>query len=169
MKYVLILAFAFSFITPVNAQESINSSITTYYLIRHAEKDRSDKNERNPKLKEQGIERAEKWSNVFEHINFDAVYSTNYNRTIATATPTAKAKALEITLYDPTNLYSEEFAEATFGKTVLIVGHSNTTPAFANAILGKEKYADMDDRDNGSLFIVTIYEDHKIDQVLKIN
>ena len=169
MKYFLIVAFALSFIIPVNAQEQTKSSTTTYYLIRHAEKDRSDKTNKDPNLKEEGNKRAENWSKVFENVDFDAVYSTEYNRTTQTAQPTAKMQELEIQSYDPRNLYSEEFAKATFGKTVLVVGHSNTTPAFVNAILGEKKYENMDDHDNGSLYIVTISEGNKIDQVLKIN
>ena len=169
MKYFLILAFALSFIIPVNAQEQVKSATTTYYLIRHSEKDRSDKTNKNPNLKKEGKARAENWSKVFESVDFDAIYSTNYNRTIETATPTAKSKELEISFYDPRDLYSEEFAKATFGKTVLVVGHSNTTPVFVNAILGEKKYENMDDHDNGSLYIVTVSEGNKIDQVLKIN
>lgn len=168
MKFLLIFAFALSFIAPINAQKPTTSETTTYYLIRHAEKDRSDKTNRNPNLNEDGLKRAENWSKVFEHINFDAVYSTNYNRTIQTAEPTAKEKNLEVQFYDPRQLYSKEFADATQGKTVLVVGHSNTTPAFVNAILGEKKYDDIDDNDNSCLFIVTITGDNKIDQILKI-
>ena len=40
------------------------------------------------------------------------------------------------------------------GKTVLIVGHSNTTPAFVNKILGTEKFTSLEDDDYNSLFIV---------------
>ncbi|WCO00490.1 phosphoglycerate mutase family protein [Psychroserpens ponticola] len=169
MKYFLILAFALSFIIPVKAQEQTKPSTTTYYLIRHAEKDRSDTTNKNPNLNDAGTKRAENWSKVFEHIDFDAVYSTKYYRTYETANPTAKTKGLEIQFYDPRQLYSEEFAEETYGKTVLVVGHSNTTPAFVNAILGEKKYENINDNDNSYLFIVTISEGHKIDQVLKIN
>jgi broad specificity phosphatase PhoE len=168
MKYFLIIAFALSFVFPITAQEETNST-TTYYLIRHAEKDRSDESDHDPNLKEAGLQRAENWSKVFENVDFDAIYSTDYNRTQQTAEPTAKLQELEIQSYDPRNLFSEEFAETTNGKTVLIVGHSNTTPAFVNAILGEEKYENMDDHNNGSLYIITISEGNKIDQVLNIN
>lgn len=86
-----------------------------------------------------------------------------------TASPTARDKELEIQLYDPSDLYSEEFITATQGKTVLVVGHSNTTPALVNAIIGENKYADMDDGDNGSMFIVTLIGDQSSVQVLKLN
>ncbi len=135
---------------------------TTYYLIRHAEKDRSDSLNRNPNLTEAGLKRAENWAKYFSNIELDDVYSTNYNRTIQTAKPTATSKNLEIKTYNPRNLYDSIFQAETKGKTVLVVGHSNTTPALANRILAvnngvdeKPIYKNMDDRDNASLYILT--------------
>ena len=106
---------------------SFAQEVSAYYLVRHAEKDRSDKTNSNPKLTEEGKQRAAKWSTVFRDVAFDAVYSTNYLRTTARAQPTATAQGLEIQFYNPSELYSKEFQQATMGKTVLVVGHSNTT------------------------------------------
>jgi 2,3-bisphosphoglycerate-dependent phosphoglycerate mutase len=36
------------------------------------------------------------------------------------------------------------------------VGHSNTTPAFVNAVLGEHTYEDIDDNENGMLYIVKV-------------
>ena len=139
-----------------------DTETTIYYLIRHAEKDRSDSLNRNPNLTEAGLNRAENWAKYFSNIKLDDVYSTNYNRTIQTAQPTAKSKNLVIKSYNPRNLFDSIFQAETKGKTVLVVGHSNTTPALANRILavngaGSQKsiYKDMDDRDNASLYILT--------------
>ncbi|TMM31279.1 histidine phosphatase family protein [Polaribacter aestuariivivens] len=162
-KFLFLFVFAFGLLSSCNSQET-----TTYYLIRHAEKDRTDKTNRNPELNEDGLKRAQNWVNYFENINLDAVYSTNYNRTIQTATPTATSKGLQVLKYDPRNMYSDDFAEETKGKTVLIVGHSNTTPAFANKILDENKYEDLFDNDNSSLFIVTIKGDEIKSEVKKI-
>ena len=142
---------------------------TTYYLIRHAEKDRTDKTNKNPNLNEKGLERAKKWAEYFKDINLDAVYSTKYNRTIQTATPTSKSKNLEIIIYNPRKMYDSIFQLKTKGKTVLVVGHSNTTPVFTNKILGKEKYEWMKDNDNFSLYIVTIKDDTKTSEIEKVN
>ncbi|WP_430467923.1 histidine phosphatase family protein [Winogradskyella ouciana] len=142
---------------------------TTYYLIRHAEKDTSDKEDKDPHLSEAGKTRADKWAKHFEGIALDAVYSTNYNRTKETATPTAKSKNLELTFYDPRNMDAKEFMAQTEGKTVLIVGHSNTTPMFTNAILGEKKYEMMQEDDNASLYKVTVTEGSKTSELLKID
>jgi len=157
MKHLFIICFVLLLTLPSGAQDSQNTSeTTTYYFIRHADKDRSDKTNKDPNLIQAGILRAAKWSLVFENIDFDAVYSTNYNRTKQTAQPTAEKKGLEVTIYDPRELFSEVFAKNTKGKTVLVVGHSNTTPAFVNAVLGTKKYKDIDDSNYANLYIVTI-------------
>ena len=141
---------------------------TTYYLIRHAEKDRTDSLNRNPDLNEQGLERAKKWADYFKHIDLDAIYSTNYNRTLQTATPTAESKGLKVQLYNPRKMYDSIFKAETTGKTVLVVGHSNTTPVFANKILGKKEYDYMDDRDNSSLYIVILKDNETTSIIEKV-
>tara|TARA_R100000935_G_scaffold6468_2_gene14095 strand:+ start:43 stop:597 length:555 start_codon:yes stop_codon:yes gene_type:complete len=143
---------------------------TTYYLIRHAEKDRTDPSEKDPKLTEIGIKRAQNWAKVLKEVSFDMVYSTNYNRTKATALPIAEANNLEVEIYDQADMYNQNFQQKTKGKTVLIVGHSNTTPAFVNAILKNKKYEDLPDDENGGLFIVTVTPNNKVSsQVLYFN
>lgn len=154
-KIIFLLLIAIN-IFEIQAQES---KTTTYYFIRHAEKSRVDIANKNPDLTEKGKNRAKNWTTVFENVNFDLIYSTNYNRTIQTAIPTAKSKNLEIQFYNPDELYSEDFKLKTKGKTVLVVGHSNTTPLFLNKILENETYSEIDDTNNSNLYIITITND----------
>lgn len=150
-------------------QQKTEEKTTTYYLIRHAEKDQSDKTNRDPHLTEEGLKRAENWSNVLKDVKFDMVYSTNYHRTKETAAPTAKANSVEVTFYDPRNMNPKEFKDVTKGKTVLIVGHSNTTPMFSNALVGEKKYDQISEDNNSNLYIVTITKDSKTSTLLKID
>ncbi|MEZ4802846.1 MAG: phosphoglycerate mutase family protein [Gelidibacter sp.] len=151
-------------------KSSMSSKVTTYYFIRHAEKDRSNPQERNPHLNENGLKRAENWKVILDNIKFDAIYATDYYRTIETAKPTAESNNLKVIIYDPNDINNPEaFLKATEGKTVLVVGHSNTTPAFVNAVLGHKKYENMEDDNNGNLYIVTIIDGTASDQVLHIN
>ncbi|MEO6348155.1 MAG: phosphoglycerate mutase family protein [Aquaticitalea sp.] len=172
MKYTffIVLAIVFSFNSSSQDLETDKSSeVTTYYFIRHAEKDRSNPSEKNPHLNEEGLKRAENWSNILSKVHFDAIYSTDYFRTKETAQPTADKNNLKLTLYDPDSMDFEDFKRATNGKTVLIVGHSNTIPDFVNVIIGKKKYEHIDDDNNGNLYIVTLMDDKIADEVLTIN
>jgi 2,3-bisphosphoglycerate-dependent phosphoglycerate mutase len=150
-KFLLLFIFTFGLLSACKSDKT-----TTYYLIRHAEKDRTDTKNRNPNLNKKGQERAKKWANYFKNIDLEAVYSTKYNRTMQTAKRSADSKGLEIQNYDPKKMYDAVFQKETKGKIVLIVGHSNTTPVFVNKILGEEKYENMNDTDNASVYIVMV-------------
>ncbi|NER13332.1 phosphoglycerate mutase [Leptobacterium flavescens] len=169
MKKLILLLLLCTYCFTGNAQESANSELTTYYFIRHAEKDRTDPNNRNPTLTQDGLSRALKWAETFKNVRFDAVYSTNYERTKQTAAPTAHKNKLEVSIYDPRGLDLKSFLAETKGKTVLVVGHSNTTPAFVNGILGNKKYEQIDDSNNANLYIVTLSGDQKSSNLLYIN
>ena len=66
-------------------------------------------------------------------------------------------------------MYSEAFQNKTKGKTVLVVGHSNTTNVFANKVLGVEKYDKINDSNNSNLYIVTLIDGKPSAILLKIN
>ncbi|MFT5102801.1 MAG: 2,3-bisphosphoglycerate-dependent phosphoglycerate mutase, partial [Candidatus Latescibacterota bacterium] len=142
---------------------------TTYYLIRHAEKDRSDPTNKDPKLTEEGLARAKKWADYFDAIPLDQIYSTSYLRTQQTSAYTATRQNLMVEHYEAGKLYKEDFKTLTKGQKILIVGHSNTTPALANKIIGQDTYADIKDGDNASLYKVTIEAGEARVQVLKID
>lgn len=134
------------------------SVISTFYFIRHGEKDRSNPDNKDPELNQDGLGRAIRWERVFSEIDLNAIYSTDYERTMMTAAPTAVSRALSIKNYDPSTVNVEDFKIIHEGENVLIIGHSNTTPDFVNKMLGEEKYESMDDYDNSSLFIVRIID-----------
>jgi len=162
-KILLIYIFIFTSLLS-NAQE-----VTTYYFIRHAEKLRVDKTDRNPNLNLKGFKRAEAWKEVFSNISFDAIYSTDYTRTMLTAKPTADSKNLPILIYNPRDMYSKAFQNQTKGKTILVVGHSNTTNVFANKVIGFDKYQEIKDDNNSNLYIVTLTDKKASSVLLKIN
>ena len=71
-------------------------------------------------------------------MNIKNVYSTNYLRTIKTATPTASSKKVTIQYYDSSNLklFSEQLLNSK--QNSIVVGHSNTTPILAGLLTGKD-------------------------------
>lgn len=170
MKKLFLIALILLVVFPSCAEKTEKKDdVSTYYLIRHAEKDRTDTSNHNPNLTDVGLKRAENWAKYFKDIKFDAVYSTDYSRTKQTALPTAKANNLEIQFYNPSDMQIEVFLEKTKSKTVLVVGHSNTTPKFANSLIGEDKYDDMADDNNGGLYKVTIAKSGKTSEELVIN
>ncbi len=172
MKKLRLLILCIVFTIPIFSQEdvqNINQNTSNYYFIRHAEKDRSKEGIKNPHLTNIGLARAQSWANTLKHIPFDAVYSTDYFRTKETAQPIADNKRLEIIIYNPKNLDIKNFKEETKGKTVLIVGHSNTTPMFVNKLLDKQKYKQIDDTNNSNLYIINIINDTILDLLLVID
>jgi broad specificity phosphatase PhoE len=165
LKKALLAVTLFFFCTSLFSQNNTHDSISTYYLIRHAEKNRSNPADKDPDLTKKGMLRALQWRQLFEQFQLDAVYSTNYKRTMHTALPTAKSKNLNIKTYHPFKIGIQQFLKDTKGKNVLIVGHSNTIPTFANKLIGKEIYPTIEDTNNANLYIVTIDGD-KISFVL---
>lgn len=126
---------------------------TTIYLIRHAEKaDASPDTE----LSEEGKARAQKWKAYFNNKNIAAIYSTPYKRTTATAEPLATANKLAITPYNSSELDLKAIGDKHAGKSILIVGHSNTIPKSINKLLAENKYPDIDESEFGYVYIVTI-------------
>ncbi|MGB7787055.1 MAG: phosphoglycerate mutase family protein [Salinimicrobium sp.] len=153
-----------------SAEIQEQQEMSTYYFIRHAEKDLSDPENRDPKLSEEGIARAAKWAEILKEVKFDMIFSSNYERTRTTAKAVAESQQKKVQLYDPKKLNDPEFREKTEGKTVLVVGHSNTNPMFVNLLLQEKKYADLSEEDYGSLYIVHLAPDGTTSsELLKIN
>ncbi len=149
--------------------ELSSQECSEFFLIRHAEKDRSNLKNKNPHLNKLGKDRALKWVEVFKNVEFDKIFSTNYNRTIETVTPISLDKKIEISIYSPSRIDYESFKSKTSGEKVLVVGHSNTIPFFVNGLIDKEVYQQIDDLNNANLYKVTICNDNITHSLLYIN
>ncbi|MEA1787351.1 phosphoglycerate mutase family protein [Arenibacter sp. GZD96] len=149
--------------------ERNEQAISTFYFIRHAEKDRSNPENLDPELNQDGLGRAIRWAEVFHYIPLDAIYSTDFERTEMTAAPTAVKQDLVLQYYSPENFDVAQFKEANLGKNVLVVGHSNSIPELVNKMLGEEKYEPLDDYDNSSLFIIRTIDGRMTDIRLKMD
>lgn len=127
-----------------------------YYLIRHAEKDTIPDNS-NPILTEEGLSRANYLAEMLKGTRVDAIYSTLYTRTLFTVDTLAARKGLKILPYEVSGLKElhETISNDNSQSAVVIVGHSNTTPAFANVILGRQEFNNgFDESDYDNLLIV---------------
>ena len=152
-NFIILFCLLVSF--SIEAQTENKSDCTKVFLIRHAEKDRTDKTNSNPHLNSLGTKRSLKWKDFFKNINFDIIYSTNYHRTLETIKPFSE-NGTELIIYNPSKIDYNEFVSNNKGKTILVVGHSNTIPTFTNRISNKNLYNDIEDNNNSNLYVVNI-------------
>lgn len=144
----------------LNTQETvvINSDTgeqnTVVYLSRHAEK--QDTKIKDPELSAKGEKTAKRLANYLKNINLDMIYSTPYKRTRNTATAVASQQEKLVTeLFLPAHEMARLIREMHTGQNILVVGHSNTTPALINQ-LGVNDKIEIAEDEYGELFIVTI-------------
>lgn len=158
----IILLFALILLTaPVSFSQK---KITTFILLRHAEKGSDDP--KDPELKPEGVERANRVVKMLGKTSVDAIYSTTFKRTRNTVAPLAKEKGLEVLTYEAFKVQEiEKMLEKHAGGTVVISGHSNNIPWIANLLIGKEELKDYDDGDYGNILIVSVVEKGKVAKV----
>ena len=142
---------------------------STFYLIRHAEKVRTNKSDRDPKLNEKGILRALNWKEYFLDKDITKIYSTNYKRTLETVKPFQEAIGLATILYSPSSIDYKDFISSNKGEIVLVVGHSNTIPNFVNELINDQVYAQIDDLNNSNLYIVNLCDSSVSHSLIKVN
>lgn len=147
---------------------TLNAQKQRFIILRHAEKDTtvagSQMMKADPPLNLKGQERAQSLIHLFKKFKISKIYSTNYNRTKSTVLPLANAMGLSIHNYDPrqlSNLADELKKVENDSKTILIVGHSNTSPKLVNILLGKDLYKDLDESVYNQYWIVKLNKQRK--------
>lgn len=140
------------------------------YLVRHFEKAAATAitDTKGPELTSQGQEKAELLARFLIDKNIQSIYSTDYKRTIQTAAPSASTLAVEISFYNPRKLseFAASLMETAASKplidsrkpSILIVGHSNTTPELL-ALFGGPTLA-LSEKDYGDVFIINTNTKH---------
>ena len=81
----------------------------------------------------------------------------SFHRTQQTVKPLAAQLDLAVQEYPPLKLEAlDELVTAQKGKTILIVGHSNTVPAMVNHLLKEEKLEQLGENEYDKIFMVQI-------------
>jgi broad specificity phosphatase PhoE len=134
-----------------------DAQLTTFILIRHAEK--VSDGTKDPGLTSEGLQRAERLRKMLDKTEISAIYSTPFKRTKQTVDPLAGAHKLKIVEYDP---FDEQllgkWLKSHRGATVVVSGHSNTTPDYVNKLIGEQKYSQLAESDYSNIYIVTVRE-----------
>ena len=136
--------------------------VTTFVIVRHAEKATDDP--RDPSLSEAGRARAQALVRVLADEPLTATYATQYRRTQQTAAPTASAHGINVSTYEAAlpaaQLAMQLRATHATGGAVLVVGHSNTVPDIAASLSGQSTDA-MPESEFDRLYRVRIGADGK--------
>lgn len=152
----LLLAAAFA-AAPAAAQDS-----TVVVVVRHAEK-APPATDRDPALSEAGQARARALAEVVRGMGIDAALVTQLRRTRLTAEPAAAEAGIAPRVVPvggaPVEAHAREVArvaaEAHAGRTVLVVGHSNTVPLILHA-LGAPPMPELCEGEYAHLFVVVL-------------
>jgi len=148
--------------TPQGAHVTSAATLgTTVVVVRHAEKSTDDP--RDPSLSAAGLQRAQDLSVALKGAGVTDVYVTQYKRTRQTAEPLAQVSGISI-VERPINAtnsttYAQDLAHEILtrsaGKSVLVVGHSNTVPDIVKALSGSP-VPPITDAEYDHIFVVTI-------------
>ncbi|SEL43472.1 Histidine phosphatase superfamily (branch 1) [Stigmatella aurantiaca] len=131
---------------------------TTVWVVRHAEKTSAEA--KDPPLSEQGQVRAEDLARRLKGEGVEVFLVSPTLRTQATAEPLARASGKELLSYAAKDYAGlrERILKEFRGKTVLVVGHSNTVLEILEALGAPRPLPALADEDYDYLFRVSLPE-----------
>ncbi len=140
---------------------------TKIYLVRHAEKDTGN----NPQLTAAGRKRAGDLLHILQNKNVQRIYATQFKRTQQTGDSLRIQLHIDTLLYkaDTTgeSIYNKIIAAGDGGKTILIIGHSNTVPKIIRRLGAADFPAkDIPDNEFDNLYLLT-YKKGKVKVEIK--
>jgi phosphohistidine phosphatase SixA len=154
MKYLLIFLAAIVFQNTVFAQQE--AAVTKIFIVRHAEKESG----KDPVLTSAGNARAGDLMRALQNDGIQKIYVSQYKRTQQTADSMRihlninTVQYMADTLCD--NLVNSIMENADFGKTILIIAHSNTIPHIIRKFgVTDYPYGDIPDNEFDNLFVIT--------------
>jgi phosphohistidine phosphatase SixA len=154
MRYLL---FFFAIIGAGNrAFAQQDQPVTKIFIVRHAEKETG----KDPGLTAGGNTRAGDLMRTLETEGVQKIYVSQYRRTQMTADSMRLQLKIDTVHYaaDTTcdNLINSIMMHSDFGKTILIVAHSNTIPQIIRKLgLADYPYGDIPDNEFDNLFVIT--------------
>lgn len=154
MKKVLILLLAVALIKSADAQQE--PGVTRIFIVRHAEKESG----KDPVLTPAGNARAGDLMRTLQFEDVQKIYVSQYKRTQMTADSMHLQLNIKTVQYTADtvcdNLVNTIMEHGDFGKTILIVAHSNTIPQIIRKFgVTDYPYGDIPDNEFDNLFLVT--------------
>ena len=134
------------------------------FAVRHAE--RAEDGTSDPPLSSAGEARARLLARILADADLTAVHTTDYRRTRSTVAALASAAGLQVSAYDADNLANLAETLRSRGGRHVVVGHSNTTGAFVEA-LGGDGHGPIDEMEYDRLYVVTVASDRTTTVLLR--
>ena len=126
-------------------------------VVRHADKiDDTD----DAVLSPTGQAQAERLANVLKDLGISTIYTTQFKRTIQTATPLADLLGIKLLAYEQTDVDGvvKEIREKHPKEVVMVVGHRSTVPRILKQF-GASEPVGLGISEYDSLFILTLPSD----------
>lgn len=148
MSIVRALVAAWLIVAPASAQLAV-------FLVRHAEK---ASNATDAPLSDAGERRAEALARHLKDARVAAIYTTEYQRTIRTGEPLARAIGLRvISMTGGPDAFVSRIRAEHPREVALVVGHSNTLPDLIKAFGASDTITIADDEyDNLFVLVPTV-------------
>jgi broad specificity phosphatase PhoE len=146
---------------------------TVILLMRHAE--RAAEPGPDPALSDAGRARAERFAEAARDARVTTVFATQFRRMRETAKPVARVAGVAVTerAVPPAgaaayaDALAREILDRHAGRTVAVVGHSNTVPAIVAALAGRPAPA-LGEGDYGDVFVVVLPADGGSARLLRL-
>jgi len=165
MKYLLVFFAVLGFKTVIAQQET---GVTKIFIVRHAEKESG----KDPVLTAAGNVRAGDLARALKNEGVQKIYVSQFKRTQNTADSMRiqlkinTVQYMADTLCD--NLVNTIMENGDFGKTILIIAHSNTIPQIIRKFGVKDyPYGDLPDNEFDNLFEITYKKEKAKLKVMK--
>ncbi len=154
MKYLLIFCILTAFQNALFAQQE--TGVTKIYIVRHAEKQSGN----NPLLTEGGNKRAGDLMRTLQNEGLQKIYVSQYRRTQNTGDSLRIQLKIDTVHYEADTLCDKLInaimEHGDFGKTILIIAHSNTIPQIIRKLGVKDyPYGDIPNNEFDNLFMIT--------------
>ena len=154
MKYLLFFFLILAGNNKVTAQAE--APVTKIFIVRHAEKESG----KDPVLTPAGNARAGYLMKVLQNEGIQKIYVSQYKRTQQTGDSLRIQLKIDTVHYAADTLCDDLvntiMANGDFGKTILIIAHSNTIPQIIRKFgVTDYPYGDIPDNEFDNLFVIT--------------
>jgi broad specificity phosphatase PhoE len=166
MKYLMMLLFFAGFQHSVSAQQQ--PAATRIFIVRHAEKETGN----DPLLTPAGNKRAGDLVRALQNEGIQKIYVSKTRRSQNTADSLRIQLKIDTVHYVADTLCDKLInaimEHSDFGKTILIVAHSNTIPQMIRKFgVTGYTYGDLPDNDFDNLFLITYKKEKAKLKVMK--